>query len=253
MIGSQLDQKTILITGASSGLGAATARYLAENGSQLALCDIAVERGQAFAEELREAGGRAHFYPLNVTSEDEVKATLAQIKEDLGPIHVAVNNAGVDHDLKPLANLECDEYHRVMDINVKGVWLCMKYEIEQMIPAGGGQIINVASVAGLRAAPLMSIYSASKFAVVGLTKTAAREYVKHNIKINAVCPAVIRTPMAEHVLKDSPEMFDRIIKSNPMRRLGEPIEVASTIAWLCSDHPSFITGETFAIDGGLTA
>ncbi|MDF1664162.1 MAG: glucose 1-dehydrogenase [Planctomycetota bacterium] len=253
MIGSQLDQKTILITGASSGLGEATARFLAKNGSQIALCDIAVERGEALAKEICDEGGRAHFFPLNVTSEDEVKTTFAKVKEELGAIHVAVNNAGVDHALKPLADLDGDMYHRVMDINVKGVWLCMKYEIEHMIAQGGGQIINVASVAGLRAAPLMSIYSASKFAVVGLTKTAAREYVKQNIRINAVCPAVIRTPMAEHVLSESPEMFDRILKSNPMRRLGEPIEVASTIAWLCSDHPSFITGETFAIDGGLTA
>ena len=253
MQGSQLDQKTILITGAASGLGEATARFLAKNGSQLALCDIAVEKGEALAKEIGDSGGRAQFFKLNVCSEAEVSAAIADIHKEMGPIHVAVNNAGIDHILKPLAELDGDIYQRVMDVNVKGVWLCMKYEIEHMIAQGGGQIVNVASVAGLRAAPLMSLYAASKFAVVGLTKTAAREYVKANIRINAVCPAVIRTPMAENVLAESPEMFERILKSNPMRRLGEPIEVASTIAWLCSDHPSFITGETIAIDGGLTA
>jgi NAD(P)-dependent dehydrogenase (short-subunit alcohol dehydrogenase family) len=248
-----LSEKNILITGASSGLGKATSAFVAALGARVLACDINEKGGQAVVDDIVNAGGQAAFYKLNVTKSAEVQSVIKQIESDHGAIHVAVNNAGIDHKLERLANLDESDFDQVIDINLKGVWLCMKYEILHMKEQGGGHIINLASVAGIRAAPTMSVYAASKFGVVGLTKSAALEYVKSKIRVNAVCPAVIRTPMAERTLEQCPELLEKIIKFNPMRRMGEPDEVASTIAWLCSDHSSFINGETIAVDGGLTA
>ena len=173
-----LSHKTILITGAGSGLGRATALHVAELGARVIACDINLEAVAAVAETIEGHGGRGHFFEMDVTNEGQIAEVLGRVHKDIGVVPVGVNNAGVDHPLTGLADLEESDFDRVININLKGVWLCMKYEIKHMLESGGGQIINMASVAGLKAAPTMSIYSASKFGVVGLTKSAALEYVK---------------------------------------------------------------------------
>lgn len=245
-----LGEQHILITGASSGIGRETARMLASRGAALELCDRDVEGGQALAAELDREGTRARFHALDVSDEDAVQAVFEGLDR---PLTAAVNCAGIDHKLVRTDEVPVEDFDRIMSVNVRGLWLCMRAELRHMKASGGGHIINIASVAGLKSAPLMGVYSASKFAVVGLTKTAAVEYARFNIRVNAVCPAIIRTPMVERHGDEPGSLMERFVSVNPMRRLGEPEEVASIIAWLCSPESSFVNGEAIAVDGGLTA
>ncbi len=248
-----LSNKNIIITGASSGIGAAAAKWLAKHNAYVLLADIDSESGLAVAEQIRGEGGKAVFIEVDVSDGNSVSAMMDRAVELAGAVDVAINNAGVEHANIPLA--ECDEelWDRTMNINLKGVFLCMKQQILHM-QKQGGHIINLASVAGLHSAPYLAPYAASKHGVVGLTRSAAVEYARYNIRCNAVCPGVIRTPMAERALQAMSEK-KRVatMQGNPMRRMGEPTEIAKVIAWLASDESSFLTGETIRVDGGMLA
>jgi NAD(P)-dependent dehydrogenase (short-subunit alcohol dehydrogenase family) len=242
--------KSILITGAASGIGKAAAELFAANGARLLLADMDRDGGEAVA---RAVGAR--FLQTDVTSSDAVRAAVAAAVDAYGRLDGAFNNAGVSRYGAPLALGEEAEFDRVMAINVKGVWLCLKHEIAQMLgqsPAGGA-IVNTASVAGLYGAPMMEAYAASKHAVVGLTKTAALEYAKLGIRVNSVCPGVIRTPMMDQATGGDADAEKRIAKAHPIGRVGEAEEIAAAAMWLLSDAASFVTGHQLVADGGMTA
>lgn len=242
-----------LVTGAASGIGRAVAHTFAAQNTAVVLADIDAESGLALLNELQEAGHNAQFVQADVAQADEVEQMVKQAVAAYGRIDYAVNNAGIEGAPVRTADASEADFDRIMAVNVKGVWLCMKAEIRQMIAQGGGAIVNMASVAGLVGAHSLPIYSASKHAVVGLTKSAAVEYARKNIRVNAVCPAVIRTPMVDRAFAMLPQYERTIIAANPSRRLGEVQEVANAVAWLCSDAASFTNGAALTVDGGLTA
>ncbi|TFW09300.1 SDR family oxidoreductase [Oxalobacteraceae bacterium OM1] len=252
MANRQFEGKVALVTGAAGGIGRAAALAFAVEGARIAVADIHPD-GAATAEAIRAAGGDAFFIRTDVTVDAEVAAMVAQTVQRYGRIDCAFNNAGIEEESKPLADADEALFDRIMAVNVKGAWLCMKHEIRQMLAQGGGAIVNTASVAGLVGAPLQPIYAASKHAVVGMTKTAAAEYGRAGIRINSVCPGVIRTPMLERALAREPRREKGIVKVHPIGRIGEAEEIAAAALWLCSDAASFVTGHQLAADGGLTA
>ena len=189
-----------------------------------------------------------------MTSGDEVRALFAFAMETLGGLDVVINNAGIDHKPVPMHELSDEEFDRNIGVNLKGVWHCMRAAVACMAPNGGGHVINVASIAGLRSAPLLSAYSAAKHGVMGLTKSAAHEYARVNIRFNAVCPSFIDTPMVRNTMANMDERAQQAtIKASPMRRLGDVDEVSGAIAWLASDESSFMNGHAFTLDGGMLA
>ena len=244
--------KTVLITGAGNGIGRGTALAFAREGARLVLADIDGTAGEAVREEICAAGGEAFFVRTDVARGTEVQAMVAASVERYGRIDCAFNNAGIEEEHQRLADSDEAMYDRMMGINVKGVWLCMKYQIAQMLGQGGGVIVNTASVAGLIGAPKHAIYAASKHAVVGLTKSAAAEYGKRGIRVNSVCPGVIRTPMLERALRREPDWEQTLLRMHPIGRLGEVDDVAQAVLWLCSDASAFVTGHQLAVDGAMT-
>lgn len=245
--------KAVLVTGAAGGIGRAAALAFARAGARVAVSDVNAAGGDETVGLIAQAGGEAIFVKADVSREAEVEALIAKTVTAFGRLDCAFNNAGIEEESKPLA--DCDEalFDRIMAVNVKGAWLCMKHEIRQMLKQGGGVIVNTASVAGLVGAPLQPVYAASKHAVVGMTKTAAAEYGKAGIRINSVCPGVIRTPMLERAIEREPRREKSIVKIHPIGRIGEAEEIAGAVLWLCSDAASFVTGHQLAVDGGLTA
>ncbi len=248
----QFADKVILVTGAAAGIGAVTAKAFAEQGGTVILADIS-KQGEVIAAGIREAGGQAVFLQCNVSSEEAVSELMDLIVSTYGKLDVAFNNAGVEFEAAKLADGNMDAFNKIMDINVKGVWLCMKYEIQHMLKTGGGAIVNTASIAGLGAAPTMSIYSASKHAVIGLTKSAAIEYAKKGIRVNAVCPAVIDTDMFRRAVEADPRKADFVKATHPVGRLGKAEEIAAAVLYLSSDAAAFTTGVAMPVDGGATA
>ncbi len=250
----RLEGKVTLITGAGAGIGRATALACACEGARLVVADRVVAGGQETVAMIEQAGGEATFVQVDVTQADEVEALVAQVVATYGRIDCAHNNAGIEGQLARTADYPEDDWDRVIAVNLKGVWLCMKHEIPPMLQQGGGAIVNTASLAGLVGARRLSAYVASKHGVVGLTKTAALEYAKAGIRINAVCPGIIHTSMVERMYLDQrPELEARLIATEPIGRLGQPEEVAQAVLWLCSDAASFVTGHTMTVDGGLYA
>jgi len=248
-----LKGKVALITGAASGIGQSAAFVFAGYGAKLVLADIKGEEGEQVAERIRNEGGEALFVRADVTKAAEVEALIQKVVATYGRIDCAFNNAGTDGDLKPTHECTEEDWDRVLGVNLKGVWLCMKYEITQMLTQGGGAIVNNASVAGLVGMPGAPPYTASKHGVVGITRSAAVEYAKANIRINAVCPGAIQTPLLEAAFETKSVSRDQLMAMQPIGRLGKPQEVAEAAAWLCSDKASLMTGHAMGVDGGYSA
>jgi NAD(P)-dependent dehydrogenase (short-subunit alcohol dehydrogenase family) len=245
--------KTALVTGGASGIGRGVALAFAQAGAQVVVADIDVEGGEATVRQIRQAGSRALFVRTDVAWAEDVEALLKATVDTFGRLDCAFNNAGVELETQRLAESDEDLFDRMMAINVKGVWLCMKHEIRQMLAQGGGAIVNAASVAGLVGAPKHSIYAASKHAVVGLTKSAAAEYGRKGIRINDVCPGVIRTAMLDRAIEREAGSEEAMVRLHPIGRLGEIEDVAAAVLWLCSDAAGFVTGHSLAVDGAMTA
>lgn len=242
-----------LVTGAAAGIGRATALAFAEHGLKVLVVDLDTAGGEGTAELIRQAGGEALFLPCDVTKDAQVQQMMAQAVDPYGRVDYAFNNAGIEIEKGRLAEGSEAEFDAIMGVNVKGVWLCMKYQLPLMLAQGGGAIVNTASVAGLGAAPKMSIYSASKHAVIGLTKSAAIEYAKKHIRVNAVCPAVIDTDMFRRAHEADPRKAEFAATMHPVGRIGKVEEIAAAVLYLCSDGAAFTTGHSLAVDGGVTA
>jgi NAD(P)-dependent dehydrogenase (short-subunit alcohol dehydrogenase family) len=246
--------KVALVTGAASGIGRATAVAFGRAGASVVVADTSVDGGHMTAALIVEAGGKALFVKTNVTVPAEVEALLDKAVAHYGRIDCAVNGAAIEEEHLPLAEGEDAQFDRIMGVNVKGVWLCMRAQLRQMLKQeGGGTIVNVADAGGLIAAPNRAIYAASKHAVVGLTKTAAVEYAKDGIRINSLCPGAVKTPMLARMLEREPGRDKKLKAAHPMGRIADASEVANAALWLCSSQASFVTGHQLAIDGGLTA
>ena len=250
---SHFTDRTVLVTGAARGIGQAIARAFCAAGARVALADIDPDRGEETTSALVADGGKAAFHQVDVTRPGEVEALIARIVSDYGGLDIAVNNAGIEGLPLRTADATEEQFDQLMAVNVKGVWLCMKHEIAAMAERGGGRIVNMASVAGLVGAHSLPLYAATKHAVVGLTRSAALEYARKGIRVNAVCPAVIRTAMYERAMEAHPEWVEAVERNNPSRRLGEVDEVARAVLWLASDGASFVNGAALPVDGGLTA
>ncbi|TYO83304.1 SDR family oxidoreductase [Pseudomonas sp. CK-NBRI-02] len=242
-----------LVTGGGAGIGRSTAQAFAVEGLKVVVADRDVEGGEATVALIRQAGGEGLFVACDVTKDAEVRHLHECIIEAYGRLDYAFNNAGIEIEQGRLAEGSEAQFDAIMGVNVKGVWLCMKYQLPLMLAAGGGAIVNTASVAGLGAAPKMSIYSASKHAVIGLTKSAAIEYAKKGIRVNAVCPAVIDTDMFRRAYESDPRKAEFAAAMHPVGRIGKVEEIASAVLYLCSDGAAFTTGHSLAVDGGATA
>jgi NAD(P)-dependent dehydrogenase (short-subunit alcohol dehydrogenase family) len=249
--------KVALVTGSGAGIGRAEALKFAEEGAKVVVSDVDVASGNETVALVKGKGGDAVFVEADVAKASDVEALIAKAVETYGRLDCACNNAGVEGKIAPIAELSESDFDRVMSINAKGVFLCLKYEIAHMLQSGGGAIVNLASVAGLIGFPGLGPYVASKHAITGLTKNAALEYSKQGIRVNSVCPGGIETRMLDSLASQASggrlgtrEMFDPL---HPMGRIGTPNEVAELIVWLCSPRASFVTGANIPVDGGFVA
>ncbi len=253
MSGQMLD-KVALVTGAGSGIGRATALAFAREGAKLVVADRLMPGGEQTVQMIQDLGGDAFFVPCDVSKAPEVEDLIAQTVERYGRLDYAHNNAGIASPTRDLtADVQEKAWDLVINVNLKGVWLCMKHEIIQMLKQGSGAIVNTASVAGLAAIEGTAAYVASKHGVAGLTKTAALEYAKAGIRVNAVCPGYINTPYVEQAIMNNPQYGDNITARHPVGRVGFPEEIAAAVVWLCSDAASFVTGHAMPVDGGYMA
>jgi NAD(P)-dependent dehydrogenase (short-subunit alcohol dehydrogenase family) len=250
----EFDGKVALVTGGGSGIGRATALAFARDGAQVVIGNRNVQRGEETVAMIRDAGGTASFRRTDVLVAADIEALVDHAMTTYGRLDVAFNNAGIEGDVQPTLVEQTEaNYDAVMDINVKGVWLSMKYEIPRMLKQGGGAIVNCSSVAGVIGFPGIGIYVASKHAVIGLTKTAALEYSAQGIRVNAVNPAVIDTEMVDRLAAGMSMKKDDLTTFHPIGRIGRVEEVADAVLWLCSGRASFVTGHSLIVDGGFTA
>jgi NAD(P)-dependent dehydrogenase (short-subunit alcohol dehydrogenase family) len=245
--------KVALVTGAASGIGRATALAFGRAGACVVVADTAVDGGHATAAMIVESGGKALFVRSDIARAGEVEALVEKTINYYGRLDIAVNNAAIDEESAPLAEGDEEQFDRIMGANVKGVWLCMKAQLRQMLKQGSGAIVNVSSVSGLVGAPNRAIYAASKHAVVGLTKSAAAEYARDGIRINALCPAAVKTPMLARSVERDPSSEKKLKASHPMGRFAETVEIANAAMWLCSEGASYVNGHELVVDGGFTA
>ena len=244
--------KVAFVTGAANGIGRAAALAFAREGASVVVADVSEQGNQETARMIEEAGGRALAVRCDVSRAEDVKAALDQAVETFGRLDFAFNNAGVEQPLTATADLTEKEWDRIVDINLRGVFLCMKHEIPLMLKQGGGAIVNTSSGAGVKGIAGQAAYCAAKFGVVGLTKAAALDYAKANIRMNAVCPGIIETPMMDRFSGGTPEGRARVIAQEPVGRMGKPEEIAAAVVWLCSDAAAFVVGHAMVIDGGQT-
>lgn len=249
---SQFTDKVVLITGGTSGIGRACAIAFAKEGAKVVLTGRREKEGGEVVAEIKSLSGDALFVRTDIRHEADVKAMVEATLKAFDRLDIAVNNAGVEQGFTPLPNQTEDDYSFIMDTNVKGVWLSLKHEIPAMLQTGGGSIINVASVAGVIGMPTVPIYIASKHAVLGLTKAIALEYAKQGIRINAVNPGAIETPMVDRFAADEATL-NYINSLHPIGRIGKAEEIADAVLWLASDKSSFVTGSAVTVDGGFTA
>jgi NAD(P)-dependent dehydrogenase (short-subunit alcohol dehydrogenase family) len=250
----QLEGKIALVTGGSSGIGRATAIAMAQAGAKVVIASRGAEGNAETVELIRQVGGEAIAIRTDVSKSADVEALVRGTVEHYGRLDVAFNNAGTTNEPRPLHEGTEEEWDSVLDTNLKAIWMCMKYQVRQMLAQGGGAIVNMSSMAGLVGTKGLAAYTASKHGVLGLTKTAALEYAQQNIRVNAVCPAVIRgTVLVENLFRDHPEVAQALVATHPIGRVGQPQEVAEAVVWLCSDAASFVTGHALNVDGGAFA
>jgi len=254
MIKNPLDYtgKVALVTGAASGMGLATAKAFAEAGASVVLADYKEDAVLALAEELEAAGSKALGLACDVSDEAQVEAMVQRAVSEFGKLDFAFNNAGVMPKIAYTAESSRDEWERIIGINLRGVWACMKYELQHMQTQGSGAIVNNASVGALTGNPGISSYIASKHGVVGLTRTAALEYIQKGIRVNAINPGVIDTQVARDVVDGDPAAYEQMEQSIPIKRAGRPEEIASVVLWLCSPGASYVVGHALTVDGGMT-
>lgn len=245
--------KVVLITGAGNGIGRATAIAFGQQGASVVVADMSRSAGEETTALITQAGGIATFILCDVTKDQDVQSMVDGTIETYGKLDIAFNNAGIEIEHSKLADGDEATYDKVMDVNVKGVWRCMKYQIPALLKQSTSAIVNTASIAGLGAAPKMSIYSASKHAVIGLTKSAAVEYGRKGLRVNAICPAAIDTEMVRRAIENDPQKEQFINNLHPVGRIGQPEEVAAAVLYLCSDLAGFTTGVALPIDGGATS
>jgi len=241
-----------LVTGAASGMGLAAAQAFADAGAAVALADFREDVVKREAQKLAAAGHKVIALRCDVADESQVKAMVEQTVSAFGRLDAAFNNAGIQSPAVETADASGEEFERVTAVNLRGVWNCMKYELLQMRKQGSGAIVNNSSIGGLIGLPGRAIYHASKHGVLGLTKSAAMEYASRGIRINAVCPGTIDTPMVQEMLAKEPEAMKEILREQPIGRLGQAEEIASAVLWLCSPGASFVIGHALAVDGGFT-
>jgi NAD(P)-dependent dehydrogenase (short-subunit alcohol dehydrogenase family) len=249
----ELEGKVALVTGASAGIGRESALAFASAGARVVVSDVVVDGGEETVGQIHAAGGEATFVRADVSQTAEVEALVGQTVKTYGRLDCAHNNAGIEGDMAPTADCAEANWDRTIAINLKGVWLCMRYEIPQMLQQGGGVIVNTASVAGLVGFANLPAYVASKHGIAGLTKTAALEYAEQGIRVNAVCPGVIHTAMIDRIVGGDAEAEAQFTALEPVGRMGSPAEVAQAVVWLCSDAASFVTGVAMPVDGGFVA
>ncbi len=246
--------QVVLITGAGSGIGRAAAISFAREGAQVIVSDINETSGKDTIALIEAGSGRASFIRCDVADPDQIADLIHQILQQYGRLDIAINNAGIGGNLAKTAEVPMEEYRNIMAINLDGVFFGMQHQIRQMLTQeSGGRIVNVASVAGLRALPNSAVYTATKHAVVGLTKAAAMEYARKNIRINAICPVFTRTSLVDQIFALAPDYEQKLVKNIPLGRYGEPEDIAQAILWLCDPANSFVTGLALPLDGGMMA
>lgn len=244
----KLENKVVFITGGASGLGRASAVAAAQEGAKVVIADLPSSDYQAALAEVAAVGSEVLFVPLDVTSSANIQQAIAQTVEVFGRLDVALNNAGIGEGFFGFLETSEESFQRIINVNLMGVFTCMKYELAQFMQQGGGVIVNMSSLAGIKGAPGLSAYVASKHGVLGLTKTAAQEFARLNVRVNALCPYYIDTPL----IKDAPaEVRQRMVAASPMKRLGRAEEVAKAFIYLASDDSSYTNGTQLVIDSGV--
>ena len=250
---NSLDGKSAFVTGGASGIGQATALAFAERGARVLVADVDADGAQETLRLVELGGGEANFVSCDVGDSASVEAAVDRCVELYGRIDCAFNNAGILGDMTLTADCSEENFDRIMRVNLKGIWLSMKYEIPHMLRQGGGVIVNTASNAGMTGTPQLGVYSATKGGVVMLTRSSALEYARSNIRINCVCPGLISTPMVAQQAIDYPDAVANFTELEPIGRMGRPEEIAEAVVWLSSDAASFVTGHPMAVDGGILA
>lgn len=252
-MGKEFEDKTAFVTGAGAGIGEACALALAEEGAAVAVVDTDRTGGEDTVSQITSKGGRALYVACDVADETAVQTAVKKTVETFGSLDCAVNSAGITGSNAPFADFDSAQFDRVISVNLRGIFLCMKYQITQMIRQGRGAVVNIASGAGLIGVPTAAGYTASKHGVVGLTKVAALDHALAGIRVNAVCPGIVRTPMTAAAIEKNPVHEKFYVQMHPIGRIAESSEIADAVLWLCSSRSSYVTGTAIPVDGGYVA